>query len=459
MPTNLRPAAVAGTFYPKEASELLQTVRNLLSKAAQTPDIPQFNNPPKAIIVPHAGYIYSGAVAASAYAILLRFRSKINRIILLGPAHREAVNGIAVPETDFFETPLGPIPIDQNARQRLRPFHYVHSADSPHRLEHSLEVQLPFLQLILGQFSLLPLLVGQASPEEVDQIIEEFWDEPETLFVISTDLSHFLDYDTARARDAKTALAIENLDYESLEFDQACGRTPVAGMLLAAKKNNLSIHTLDLKNSGDTAGPKDRVVGYGAWVLSEPANALQAEGPNMLSLARYSIKYGLKHHHQPPKIDLAGLSVLLRKKGACFVSLHLNKQLRGCIGSLQATRPLGEDLIANACAAAFSDPRFPPLTEANYANIELEISVLGEPTEMAFSSESDLLQQLQPGKDGLILQAGERRSTFLPVVWESLPKPEDFLQQLRLKAGLEKEYWSEDLRLWRYRTTFTHRGH
>lgn len=442
-----RPAAVAGSFYPAEPAVLLETVQDFLFKAPALAELP------RAIIVPHAGYVYSGAVAASAYASLLRLRTQIRRVIILGPAHRQAVQGIAAPSVDFFATPLGDLPVDRQALRRLKKFPQVLFADAPHRLEHSLEVQLPFLQAILSDFAILPLLVGQASAEDVYQIIDEFWREAETFYVISSDLSHYLDYATAQRLDARTARAIENLDHASIGFDQACGRTPIAGMLLAAQRKGLRLKTLDSRNSGDTAGSRDRVVGYGAWLAVAAEENLLACRERLLALARRSIEHGLQHGHHPIAVDLGNEPELLQQPGACFVSLHLHGNLRGCLGSLEATRPLAEDLAANACAAAFRDPRFPPLRESEYRAVELAISVLETPVEMAFASEQDLLEQLRPGIDGLILRDNDRRGTFLPLVWESLPEPRQFLRQLKVKAGLPPDYWSDSLRVWRYATT------
>jgi len=225
------------------------------------------DTPPKAIIAPHAGYIYSGPVAASAYASLRPAASTISRVILLGPAHRVPVRGLALPASDAFATPLGTVEIDRNAVEQIRGLPQVRTFDDAHALEHSLEVHLPFLQSVLGEFRLLPLVVGDATAEEVADVLEQLWGGPETLIVISSDLSHYHDYQTAQRMDTETSTAIEHLDFEEINFDQACGRTPVSGLLLLARKRGLKGTTIDLRNSGDTAGPRDQVVGYGAYVF------------------------------------------------------------------------------------------------------------------------------------------------------------------------------------------------
>ena len=225
------------------------------------------DSPPKAIIAPHAGYIYSGPVAASAYASLRQASSVISRVVLLGPAHRVPVHGLALPASDAFATPLGKIEIDREAVEKIRGLPQVRVFDDAHTLEHSLEVHLPFLQSVLADFQLVPLVVGDASAEEVAEVLERLWGGPETLIVISSDLSHYHDYQTARQMDSATSLAIEHLAYDEIHFDQACGRTPVSGLLLQARKRGLKGKTIDLRNSGDTAGPRNQVVGYGAYVF------------------------------------------------------------------------------------------------------------------------------------------------------------------------------------------------
>lgn len=221
---------------------------------------------PKAIIVPHAGYIYSGPVAASAYVSLAAARDTIKRVILLGPVHRVPVRGLALPGVDAFATPLGEIEIDQDAAKAIASLPQVCESYAAHAQEHSLEVQLPFLQSVLNDFTLLPLAVGDATPQEVAEVLETLWGGPETLIVISSDLSHFLPYETAQLVDGETVASILKL-HGPLNHEQACGGTPVNGLMLAAKHHQLQPNLLDLRNSGDTAGDKDRVVGYAAFAF------------------------------------------------------------------------------------------------------------------------------------------------------------------------------------------------
>lgn len=268
--TIIRPPAVAGAFYPDDPATLAATLDTMLAEVADAGGAAP-KTAPKAIIVPHAGYIYSGPVAATVYARLAPLSETIERVVVLGPCHRVAVQGAALSSVAAFATPLGKIDIDHSLDERLLQLSHVATYDEAHSREHSLEVQLPFLQRVLGNFELIPVAVGNASADEVADILECVWGGPETLIVISSDLSHYLDYDNAKTLDGETAKAIEALDPDAISDIQACGRIPVKGLLQVAEKLGLEVETLDLRNSGDTAGPRDQVVGYGAWTFSPPA--------------------------------------------------------------------------------------------------------------------------------------------------------------------------------------------
>lgn len=261
--SSVRQPAVAGMFYPADRNELAAVVQTYLQNA-QPPAGPV----PKAIIAPHAGYIYSGPVAATAYAALRRVASTIRRVVLLGPSHRVPFHGLAVSTADAFMTPLGSILLDRPAIEALLTLPQVKALDEAHRLEHSLEVQLPFLQQSLESFTLIPIVVGEAAPREVAEVLDRVWGGDETLIVISSDLSHYQDYATAQRLDRATSDAIERLDSGAIRHEQACGRNPVNGLLYSASRRHLRATTVDLRNSGDTAGPRDQVVGYGAYLFT-----------------------------------------------------------------------------------------------------------------------------------------------------------------------------------------------
>ncbi len=262
---NIRPPAVTGRFYPDNPAELRRMIKNFLRE----PDAPA-GSVPKAIIAPHAGYIYSGPIAASAYAQLAPSRDSIKRVVLLGPSHYAAFNGLAASGATAFATPLGTVPVDTAAvRDICLRLPQVCVRDEAHADEHALEVQLPFLQVVLADFKIVPLLVGEASDDEVTAVIEALWGGDETRIVISSDLSHYHDYETAQQTDAETARTIESLNAKKLRDDLACGCRPICGLLCAAKERGLRCRAVDLRNSGDTSGTRDRVVGYGAFVFTE----------------------------------------------------------------------------------------------------------------------------------------------------------------------------------------------
>lgn len=256
-----REPAVAGRFYPADPVTLRHMMSDFLNRADSSA------RPPKAVIVPHAGYIFSGPIAASAYARLKSVRDSISRVVLIGPSHQVAFQGLAVSNADTFTTPLGSIPIDRAAIQQLQDLPFVGYLEQAHALEHSLEVHLPFLQQTLADFKLVPIVAGDASPLQVSQVIDMLWGGTETLIVISSDLSHYHDYATAQHLDRHTSDLIEHLDYQNLSSEAACGKVAVNGLLRSLQKKSLKIKTIDLRNSGDTAGDKMRVVGYGAYVV------------------------------------------------------------------------------------------------------------------------------------------------------------------------------------------------
>lgn len=263
--SNTRPPAVAGMFYPGTSEAIRQQIDSYLTDIDSTEQ-----QVPKIIIVPHAGYIYSGIVAAAAYSTLRPVSDKIRRVVLLGPSHRVPLFGLAPPQVERFQTPLGDIELDTNSIQGLvEKFHQVQFSDMAHEEEHSLEVQLPFLQIILQDFELIPLVVGDANEIEVSEVIEALWGGDETLIVISSDLSHFHSYEKAKQLDLDTAELIEAFKGAELPEHSACGRIPIRGTLHLARKFGMKIQRFDLRSSGDTAGGHDQVVGYGAWGLFE----------------------------------------------------------------------------------------------------------------------------------------------------------------------------------------------
>ncbi len=461
--SSVRSPAVAGMFYPGEARELATTVQRLLADAALRARPAPL---PKAIIAPHAGYIYSGAVAASAYVRLRPLADRVRRIVLIGPCHRVAVRGLALPDAEAFATPLGTVPLDRTAIADLLTLPQVHLQDAAHAPEHALEVHLPFLQEIFSTFTLVPIVVGNATGAQVAELLERLWGGDETLIVISSDLSHYLPYDEARALDAATCAAIESLDAAAIGEDQACGRVPVLGLIEIARRRGLRVETLDLRNSGDTAGDRRRVVGYGAWALSandrhagcDPSTAgedisspmgrgdelLASFGETLLRLAAASIRHGIATG-APQPVNAAEHAEPLRRAAATFVTLYSEGELRGCVGSARAYRSVVEDVAGNAFAAAFRDSRFTPVGADELEALHLSVSLLTEPEPMRFTDEANLRAQLRPGIDGLILESRGTRGLFLPQVWATLPDPGQFLAHLKRKAGWRADDWPADM--------------
>ncbi|MEA1048274.1 AmmeMemoRadiSam system protein B [Lamprobacter modestohalophilus] len=268
MMRNVQAPAVAGLFYTADPQQLSAEVRGFVAEGvarAGGKPLPRA----KALIVPHAGYIYSGSIAGSAYAAIAEQAEQIERVLILGPPHRFPVRGLATSSADAFETPLGRVPVDQEAIERLlADYPQVQRLDLAFDGEHCIEVQLPFLQVLLDRFRIVPLLVGSSQPQQVAEVLEPFWSQDDSLILISSDLSHYLDYASGQALDARTSEAILSLASERIGPEQACGRNAIAGLLQLAKAHHAQARLLDLRSSGDTAGPRDRVVGYGAYELA-----------------------------------------------------------------------------------------------------------------------------------------------------------------------------------------------
>lgn len=471
----VRQPAVAGMFYPKESKALRAMVEGLLEQA------PTVANEPLAMIVPHAGFIYSGLTAAHAYKGLVRAPATApRRVFLLGPSHRVWLDGASVGDYDAYLTPLGKIPVDREGVECLARRPDVSRDEEPHRLEHSLETQLPFLQVTLVNFRIVPIVYGEISGGHLADLLEACV-KPGDLIVISTDLSHYHPYDEARRLDGISNQAILARDPRSIAGCEACGRIGVGAMLETARRRRWRPVLADLRNSGDTAGDRNRVVGYASYLFhadvgtadhapaSPPVGGESAPGgvapvggesapegaapvggesaPGLPELVRAHLTASLEGRSGLSAERLIEASPELARQGACFVTLTRRGALRGCIGSLVAHRPLAEDLLENGLSAALRDPRFAPLTAAELAGTEIEVSLLTPPEPFPYRDAADLLARLKPGVHGVILSKQGRRATFLPQVWEQLPDPVAFLGQLCRKAGLDGDSWREGARI------------
>ena len=444
---NVHPAQVAGAFYPGGRDECAEMVMRCLGRARPTPPLA-----PKVIVAPHAGYVYSGEVAATVFAPLAARRRAIRRVVVAGPAHRAGFDGLATTSADAWATPLGAVPVDWPAMQPLLSMPGFRVLDPVFTGEHSLEVHLPFLQRVLDDFTIVPILVGGASHADVGRVLERVWGGPETLILVSTDLSHFHDYETARGLDRATARRIELMRPDEIDGPGACGHRALGGALKRARALDLRVTALDVRNSGDTRGGRDRVVGYGAFAMEYTAAARIGDDDRarLLAAARSSLAFGVENGRAPQASLAPGLSPSLAAMRASFVTLKIGDRLRGCVGSVAARRPLLLDVAANAYKAGFADPRFGPLTREELAELTLDIAVLSTPRPVRFTDEADLVRQVQPDVDGLIVEQGDHRSLFLPSVWERFARPEAFLEHLKRKAGLAPGHWSDEVRVFRY---------
>lgn len=469
----VRPAAVAGLFYPKDSKVLAGSVDDFLAAAA-TNSIGGV----RALICPHAGYEYSGTTAARAYRQVVGRRT--DTVIILAASHYALFGGVSVPLTESYETPLGRVPVSAKARQLavgspfvLEPKCRVQrpqwssissrptpaaGEDTPETWEHSVEVQLPFLQRALSNFSILPVVFGRGEPAEVARALAPMVDE-RTLVVASTDLSHYRPYAEAGTLDRQTVKWICELDLKALESpeaeERACGRMPVLTLLHLAKLKNWKPHLLDYRNSGDTAGDKSRVVGYCAVAFTEaeaaspsvepqkttpPSLFNAAEREFLLGLARQSLMRATAAKGMPEVSSNTVPEACGVAKG-CFVTLKKSGQLRGCMGNILPASPLYRAVLENARSAALRDPRFSPVTAEEAPRLRIEVSVLTEPEPLPFSSPDDLLAKLKPRRHGVVLRIGERAATFLPQVWEQLPDKNQFLEHLSAKAGCRPDAW------------------
>ena len=457
-PQRIREPAVAGLFYPKDPAILSQTLDTLLANAApQTLD-----GELRALICPHAGYQFSGPIAATAFRLLPGH--PYQTVVLLAVSHYAGFAGASVANATVYRTPLGDVPVAPLARElaQARPFvleprvalrrpewaaqasHPLPPAgtDTPETWEHSGEVEVPFLQKTLKNFTLVPVVTGDVDPAQLAQILAAHWNE-KMLIVASSDLSHYHPYADAQSRDRVTVNAIVHLDIDQMiAAGDACGKTPVLTLLHLAKLKGWHAKLLDYRNSGDTAGGKGGVVGYGAIAFYSPTprGFTAAERRQLIGLARQALQSAVTHS---PIVDpnSESLPPKFKEPTGCFVTLTKDGALRGCIGHLMAMEPLHRAVAENALNAALRDPRFPPVQASELDKIKIEISVLTAPQPLVFSSPDDLLSKLHPNEDGVLLHIGPRTATFLPQVWAQIPDKVKFLEHLSQKAGGEPSAW------------------
>jgi len=468
----VRGPAVAGMFYPRHEKELSEKVDKLLEEAKPEP----VENL-RGLVCPHAGYEYSGITAAIGYKLLSGL--DIRTVIVLAPTHTAAFEGASIADADAYETPLGPVPVSPKAKELAKEEPFVvapecevrrpgwwrqapkelpaFGEDTPHSWEHSLEVQLPFLQRTLDEFDIVPIVFGQnVDPQAAARGLAKIIDE-RTLVVASSDLSHFLPYERARRLDTTCVKAICSLNVDWMRRQEACGRLPILVLMELARLKGWNTKELDYRNSGDTAGEKSRVVGYTAVAFYRPAKTGAAEekspppaGPEfstqqrkyLLRLARKTVEAAVGRQRLPNS-DGDKMAEQFSEPRGCFVTLKKEGRLRGCIGSIFPQQSLYDAIVHAAASAAVRDRRFRPVQSSELKDIDVEVSVLTMPSRIEFASPDELLDKLRPGKDGVVLRVGSRESTYLPQVWEQMPDKQEFLGHLAEKAGLDRSAWKQ----------------
>ncbi len=444
----------AGSFYPADPDEL-----NRLLDSYKEPDKVKYKS--KAIIVPHAAYMYSGHCAMTAYQC---FEPSEN-IFIIAPSHNEMFTNIAMPEYTYFDTPLGSVEVNNRLIKELAAKYPCIVSNVPFEREYAIEIQLPFLQNILfpqkqnamdfvknlkkigRKLRIVPILVGKCDYHLIADIISEYWET--SSFIISSDLSHFYDQNTCRQIDNYTAAIIETGKIDCFQKEQACGLIGIRGLIEFANNNDASMIRTEMYNSGDIDKETERVVGYGSWFLypySKNHYIEQYYKNYIFNIVRDSILHAINQEkfipeHVPP---------VMFEYGASFVTIKIDGKLRGCVGSIYPTKPLIMDLVDNAKNAGFLDSRFIPLTIDELEHIEISVSILSLLENIKFKDEKDLLSKIYPY--GIIISEHDNRAVYLPSVWEQLPDKEIFLNSLKEKAGLPPTYFSKTFEAYKFTT-------
>ena len=449
----IREAAKAGSWYPADPERIREDIA-ALTRQAQKSDIQiPSNKRLRALILPHAGYRYSGWTAA--HAVFVLSERQFYKVILLGPDHYVGLRNGAISDVAAYRTPLGMVKLHPDARKLRNQSEFFQPSSVSDRNEHSLEMVLLFLQYFLGDFELIPIVAGPTQTGRFAASLKSILDD-NTLLVVSSDLSHFLSYSEAVEKDKQTIDWIMNRDASGFakRENRACGAIPLSILIHMAKQHNWQPVMLHYSNSGDTSGDRSRVVGYAAIAFfgDQPMQSKattsrqfsEEQGQVLVQLARQTLMHEMGKSIPPDKSESIKKHLQDQSYNShcgTFVTLKIDDQLRGCIGNLTANEPLSEGVRRNAINAAFHDPRFPPLTERELEKVDIEVSILTEPQPLEYVDGEDLISKLRVNVDGVIIRKGHASATFLPQVWEQLPDPEDFLEHLCLKAGLSSNDW------------------
>ncbi len=446
----IKKPSVAGQFYTGNAEQLSTQLREFSDNRLKDRDVES-----RLVIVPHAGYVYSGQLMSEGVGYLA---NGLKTIFIFAPSHHYPFNGLVLSDYDQWRTPLGDVPLDREIIQEVSENFDCPFLDNAFAPEHSAEVEVPFLQYRYENgIKIVPILVGRAAACQISEIIAHFYDRPEIGFVISSDLSHFLTSAKAKDLDSLTAQMIESGDISHFRQDQACGAIGICGAVEFAQKRKFSLIRAGMTNSGEITGDRDRVVGYGSWFLYEGSCGEYLKryySEYILDMVRLSITTNFQKKVHVSRDWFGSVPPVLEQDGACFVTLEIDKKLRGCIGSITAHSALAEDLVSNAQNAAFGDPRFRPLTVSEYNRLTISVSILTPQIPLNFETEEEMMAQIRPFKDGLVIADNYLRAVYLPSVWEQIPNKAEFLRSLKLKAGMSPHHFSKTFQAWTFTTEY-----
>lgn len=443
----IKEPSVAGMFYSSDRDELLTQINGFKNNNRNN-----YNVTTRAVIVPHAGLIYSGRLA---YEGISQLDKNIKNIFIIAPAHRVGFEGIALTSYDAWKTPLGTIDVNQDITKEIVSKFGGKINDTPLAPEHAIEVEIPFVQTLYQDVKVIPILVGKESPDKIFKIISHYYKDSNNGFIISSDLSHYLPDEKAKKVDAYTAQLIETGVCDNFAHELACGATGIAGLLQFANDKNYSLIRIDMSNSSSTTFDRNSVVGYGCWFLYEGERndfIKKYYSDFVLDLCRKSIK------NKSLDISKMVYPQVFSEYGATFVTLEKNGNLRGCIGSIIPHKTLIEDLVSNAKNSAYSDPRFNPVEKNEIKDLSIAVSLLSIPKPMTFKNEEDLLNQIRENVDGIIIRDNDYQAVYLPSVWEQIPNKKDFLNSLKVKAGLPPNHFSKTFQAYRFETVYIKGG-
>ena len=436
--------SVAGTFYPKDKNELTKQIQHFATINKNT-----YQYKTRAVIVPHAGLIYSGRIA---YEGLNQIDKNVKNIFIFGPSHHVAFRGIVLSSFDAWKTPMGVIEINKDICNDLQHNFSANINDEALKPEHSIEIEVPIIQYLFKDVKIVPVLIGNEEPQKIKEIIEYYYKDKGNAFIISSDLSHFFTDEEAKKIDEKTAQMIESNKNIEITSEQACGHIGISGLMQFVNQNNFSLIRIDQTNSGEISKDKSSVVGYGTWLLFE-GNKNEYIKQYYSDLIIDLCKKTLKSFFEKTTIQIV-YPYVFKQQGACFITLEKNNNLRGCIGSIVPYRSLIEEIIEHTKDAAFNDSRFKPLEENELQQLKYSISILSTPTKISFTDETDLLKKIVKDKDGIIIKDKDHSGVYLPCVWEQLPDKREFLNSLKVKAGFTEDYFSDTLEVYRFDTTY-----